>query len=134
MATNNPDLNHPLIRAYGVQNFLNHGFIDVPDLPTAPLLPQTPIHPVFRYPNWQGLLPVDYILISPVLRLASRILDCPQVLPFFIGLLERPLHPFWNADVARKFGTVQYYFGERYLEDAGDNYHALVTTNCHLSL
>lgn len=48
-----------------------------------------PIHPVFRKECWILPKPSDYKRLDTALKLALRILDDPDTLPFFKGILER---------------------------------------------
>lgn len=46
-----------------------------------------PIHPLLRQEMWQGLRADEYALMEPAIRLASAILDDPDTLRFFAGLM-----------------------------------------------
>jgi hypothetical protein len=46
-----------------------------------------PIHPLLRQDMWQGLRAGEYALMEPAIRLASAILDDPDTLRFFAGLM-----------------------------------------------
>ncbi|KAG9555012.1 hypothetical protein KCV01_g22381, partial [Aureobasidium melanogenum] len=47
----------------------------------------SPIHPIFLPRKWNGVSKDDYDLMIPALKLASRILDEPQILTYIKGAL-----------------------------------------------
>ncbi|GAB7349016.1 hypothetical protein MBLNU459_g7989t1 [Dothideomycetes sp. NU459] len=49
------------------------------------------IHPIFEEKRWTSISHHEYRLLRPSIQLASRILDEPWVLPFFQGMLNKPL-------------------------------------------
>ena len=89
---------HPLLEKWGLQVFSAAGFINSTayggfgqgQMPEGRLTAATghgPIHPLLREDMWQGLRPGEYSLMEPAIRLASAILDDPDTLRFFAGLM-----------------------------------------------
>jgi hypothetical protein len=89
---------HPLLEKWGLQVFSAAGFVNSTahrgpaegQMPVGRLTAATgngPIHPLLRKDMWQGLRVDNYALMEPALRLASAILDDPDTLRFFAGLM-----------------------------------------------
>jgi hypothetical protein len=75
-----------------------------------------PIHPIFRPIKWKDVSREDYDLMIPSLKLASRLLDEPQILTYIKGFLGE-LQPI-NDDVAtQKEGQLLYTFNNVPLDD-----------------
>ncbi|TIA53938.1 hypothetical protein D6C77_07937 [Aureobasidium pullulans] len=88
---------HPLLHKWGLQVMAAAGFVNstaysapgqfyLPLGRLAKITDDQPIHPVLREDMWHNLLPDEYKLMEPALRLASAILDDPETLHFFAGL------------------------------------------------
>lgn len=89
---------HPLLEKWGLQVFSAAGFLNSTayggfgqgQMPEGRLPAATgfgPIHPLLREDMWQGLRTGEYSLMEPAIRLASAILDDPETLRFFAGLM-----------------------------------------------
>ncbi|KAG9552143.1 hypothetical protein KCU71_g11954, partial [Aureobasidium melanogenum] len=89
---------HPLLEKWGLQvleaaGFLNstayrgtgEGQMPLGRLTTA--FGNGPLHPLLREDMWHGLRADEYALMEPAIRLASAILDDPETLCFFAGLM-----------------------------------------------
>jgi hypothetical protein len=89
---------HPLLERWGLQVFSAAGFVNSTahrgpgegQMPVGRLTAATgngPIHPLLRKEMWQGLRTDGYALMEPAILLASAILDDPDTLRFFAGLM-----------------------------------------------
>lgn len=122
--TQRPELDHPVISDSSVEQLNAEGYIDDSNLPAWPYLANYEIHPVFRRYRWRSLdIPTyqqqsvtsvisqrDFDLLGPVLRLASRILEHPKIVPFFGGLLAHPRQSFTTPNLLVKFRRPLYRF------------------------
>jgi hypothetical protein len=80
-----------------------------------------PIHPIFRPIKWKDVSREDYDLMIPSLKLASRLLDEPQILTYIKGFLGEP--QTINDDVAtQKEGQLLYTFDNAPLQDWASEY------------
>ncbi|KAF1354830.1 hypothetical protein BDV97DRAFT_395239 [Delphinella strobiligena] len=106
------DLDQDALSHFDVSGLLKEGFINgTAPMLSSPYLDHRDIHVVFSRNNWIDpttngpISATDYELISPVLRLASEFLDHPRIIPFFSGLLRRPLlmfnHPKFSHPLTR---------------------------------
>jgi len=108
------DLEDRILRILDPHGFalMEGGYIDEPDLPKAPFFSDYPVHPIFRQDIWtvyagqnvDAISDADYNLILPVLKLASRMLEHPKIVPFFSGMLARPLEESKTPTSLQKFG------------------------------
>lgn len=102
------DIDDFTFRHAGVENLTKKGYIDEPNLPSAPYFPNDQVNLIwqqanFVLPNTFEPIPASlYVTLLPVLKLATRILDNVHVRPFFIGLLTRPLERLVTPDATRK--------------------------------
>lgn len=89
---------HPLLEKWGLQVFSAAGFVNstayggfgqgrMPEGRLTAATGKGPIHPLLREDMWQGLRNGEYALMEPAIRLASAILDDPETLRFFAGLM-----------------------------------------------
>jgi hypothetical protein len=89
---------HPLLEKWGLQVFSAAGFVNSTahrgpgegQMPVGRLtaaMGNGSIHPLLRQEMWQGLRADEYALMEPAIRLASAILDDPDTLRFFAGLM-----------------------------------------------
>lgn len=89
---------HPLLEKWGLQVFSAAGFINstayggfgqgqMPEGRLTALTGNGPLHPLLREDMWQGLRAGEFTLMEPAIRLASAILDDPETLRFFAGLM-----------------------------------------------
>lgn len=60
------------------------------------------IHAVFRETNWPGISAADYSVLTPVLHLASRLLEEPAMLLYFAGILSQDTMPLLRDPHAKK--------------------------------
>lgn len=77
----------------------------------------SPIHPIFLPRKWVNVSKDDYDLMIPALRLASRLLDEPQILTYIKGALKKPLTPINDNEAANKAGQPLYSFSNEPLKD-----------------
>lgn len=89
---------HPLLEKWGIQVMEAAGLINstacrgigegqMPSGRLTAALGNGPIHPLLREDMWHGLRAGEYALMEPAIRLASAILDDPETLCFFAGLM-----------------------------------------------
>lgn len=67
------------------------------------------IHPIYRFNNWK-IRATAYNLLIPSLRLASMLLEDPSILPFFNGLLQKPLGRLGDAEAEKLYDQELYVF------------------------
>ncbi|KAG9580870.1 hypothetical protein KCU77_g12029, partial [Aureobasidium melanogenum] len=77
----------------------------------------SPIHPIFLPRKWNNVSTDDYDLMIPALKLASRILDEPQILTYIKGALKKPLTPINDQEAVNKAGQPLYTFSNEPLRD-----------------
>ncbi|KAF1355523.1 hypothetical protein BDV97DRAFT_106388 [Delphinella strobiligena] len=102
------DIDDLTFRHAGVENLMRKGYINEPNLPSAPYFPNDQVNPIWQHANFvlpDSFEPIPtslYNTLLPVLKLATRILENVYVRPFFIGLLTRPLERLNTPDAMRK--------------------------------
>ncbi|KAK5000429.1 hypothetical protein LTR66_000730 [Elasticomyces elasticus] len=73
-----------------------------------------PIHPLLRYEQWTGLSVTDFTILLPALRLATRFLDEPSILPYYRGLLHGPRRRIHAPVAERTYGRKLQMFDTEY--------------------
>lgn len=91
-----------MLRKFRLKDLHRHGFIDwINGLEMPPIdytedrgtsqLNDVDIHPVFRRGRWHNISDDDYVLLLPVLRVASKFLLEPSMMAWWHGLFS-PVH------------------------------------------
>ncbi|KAK4971231.1 hypothetical protein LTR28_013391 [Elasticomyces elasticus] len=73
-----------------------------------------PIHPLLRYEQWIGLSVTDFTILLPALKLATRFLDEPSILPYYRGLLHGPRQRIHAPVAERTYGRELQMFDTEY--------------------
>ncbi|KAG9691972.1 hypothetical protein KCU95_g7131, partial [Aureobasidium melanogenum] len=89
----------------------------------------SPIHPIFLPRKWNNVSKDDYDLMIPALKLASRILDEPQILTYIKGALKKPLTLINDSEATNQAGQPLYTFSNEPLQDwtTEEIWHTLYT-------
>lgn len=113
---------HKLLSNFTKAEIQSYGMLEL-DGAHRPTL-TNPIHPIFSLPTWYEVHAADYTQLRPCLRLASRFITEPQLLPFWHALLFAQRVPIpRNVVVEPESGNTLYSFHRIF--DAATNSYAL---------